>query len=171
MRAYKAFDKDLKSNGRQYEIGKSYHQDLDADCIYTLLYACVNMNDCYNHYPMDSRICEIELFGTIKEEVAKHCASDIKIIRELNEDEIISKLNSEWAYHYCRDFKDRKEIRDRITDSYWAYHYCRDVKDRKKIRGRITESEWAYHYCRDVKNRKKVRARIKDKKWKKESEK
>jgi hypothetical protein len=48
-------------------------------------------------------------------------------------------MNSEEAYLYCRYVKDRKEIRDRITDSYDAYLYCRDVEDRPEIRKLIKE--------------------------------
>ena len=45
-------------------------------------------------------------------------------------------MNSKEAYYYCRDIKDIKEIRDRITNSYWAYWYCIHVKDRKEVRDR-----------------------------------
>ena len=69
------------------------------------------------------------------------------------------------AYWYCKYVKDKKEVRDRITDSYWAYLYCSDVKDRKEVRDHITDSHKAFVYCKYVKDRKEVRDRITDSYW------
>jgi hypothetical protein len=165
MRAYKAFDKDLKYRNFQYKVGKSYHYDGEIISCKAGFHACEDMNDCFSTHSISSRIFEVKLFGTIKEELAKHCASDIKIIRELSEPEIISKLNSRWACCYCLKIKDSKDVRDRITDSYWAYFYCFNIKDRKEIRDRITESKWAYWYCHVVEDRKEVRDRITESEW------
>ena len=46
---------------------------------------------------------------------------------------------SKWAYYYCKDIKDKPEIRIYITNPYWSYSYCRDIKDRLNIRKNITE--------------------------------
>jgi hypothetical protein len=165
MRAYKAFDKDLKYRNFQYKVGKSYHYDGEIISCKAGFHACEDMNDCFSTHSISSRIFEVKLFGTIKEELAKHCASDIKIIRELSEDEIISKLDSRMAYYYCHDAKDCEEVRDRITESEWAYWYCHDIKDRKEVRDRITESRWAYWYCHDIKDCEEVRDRITDSYW------
>ena len=40
---------------------------------------------------------------------------------------------SEWAYDQCLE-NDTIQIRRLITDSGWAYCYCRDVKDRPEVR-------------------------------------
>ena len=71
-----------------------------------------------------------------------------------------STMDSYYAYEYCRDVKDRKEVRDKITGSDQAYKYCKYVKDRKEVRDKITGSDDAYYYCRDVKDRKEVRDKI-----------
>jgi hypothetical protein len=47
----------------------------------------------------------------------------------MNIEEEISKM----AYHYCRNIKDRPEIRKNITDPEWAYYYCFYVKDRPEV--------------------------------------
>ena len=60
-------------------------------------------------------------------------------------------MKSDDAYYNCKDVKERKEVRARITDSRDAYYYCRNIKDTKEIRDRITDSYYAYRYCRYVK--------------------
>ena len=67
---------------------------------------------------------------------------------------------SHWAYNYCRDVKDKPEIRQYITDSNDALWYCKNVKDRPEMRKLITDSYWAYFYCRAVKDRPEVRKLI-----------
>ena len=55
-------------------------------------------------------------------------------------------FDSEWAYWYCEDIKDTKEMRDRITDSIYAYWYCKIIKDTKEMRDRITDHRWIDKY-------------------------
>ena len=65
-----------------------------------------------------------------------------------------------WAYRYCKDVKDKPEIRKHVTDSFDAYNYCKNVKDRPEIRKYITDSEGAYWYCKNVKDRSEIRMHI-----------
>ena len=81
---------------------------------------------------------------------------------------IDKKEQNEWAYNECLRLKKEKkkdvdEIWRLITDSEWAYEYCIDVKDREQMWKRITDSYWAYRYCRDMKDRPEVRKYIKEK--------
>ena len=41
---------------------------------------------------------------------------------------------SNWAYHYCRNKKDRPEVRKLITNSRWVYYYCNVIKDDPEVR-------------------------------------
>jgi len=45
----------------------------------------------------------------------------------MNEEEI-----SKWAYKKCKD-NDQEELWSLITDSEWAYQYCINVKDRPEV--------------------------------------
>jgi len=67
---------------------------------------------------------------------------------------------SHWAYNYCRDVKDKPEIRQYITDSNDALWYCMKVKDRPSIRKFITDSHDALEYCLDIRDIKEVRKYI-----------
>jgi hypothetical protein len=122
-----------------------------------------------------SYICSF--YGLNEDKVNKY-----EYLKELKEDSIIFKVNkvlqdkidyfvknldlvelitnSNDAYLYCRDVKDRAEVRKLITNSNDAYWYCRHVKDRAEVRKMITDSNDAYGYCRYVKDRAEVRKMI-----------
>ena len=96
MKAYKAFDKNLQCRGFQYEVGKTYETEGGvAKLCQSGFHACEKLQDCYLYYPEGSRICEVELGGTIVGEGGdKVAASKITLIRELNHMEILATRNS-----------------------------------------------------------------------------
>ena len=47
---YKAFDKDLKCNGFQYEIGKSYHTEEDINLTHHGFHGCLTPLGLLNYY-------------------------------------------------------------------------------------------------------------------------
>ena len=47
---YKAFDKDLKCNGFQYEIGKSYHTEEDINLIHHGFHGCITPLGLLSYY-------------------------------------------------------------------------------------------------------------------------
>lgn len=49
--AYKAMDKNMQCSGKQYEVGKTYHED-KADCCNAGMHACENPLDVLHHYPL-----------------------------------------------------------------------------------------------------------------------
>ena len=71
------------------------------------------------------RVFKVEIIGKYIEDENKYCCKEIKILKELDAEEV---KDSRWAYRYCRDVEDREEVRKNIKDSVWAYYYCRDVK-------------------------------------------
>lgn len=64
--AYKAMDKNMQCRGKQYEVGKTYHED-KADCCHAGMHACENPLDVLHHYPLrDSpRFFEVECGGSV----------------------------------------------------------------------------------------------------------
>ena len=60
MKGYKGFDKDLKCMGKQYKIGKTFHEDEAILCVKGLHF-CENPLDVFFYYsPADSRYAEIK---------------------------------------------------------------------------------------------------------------
>lgn len=64
--AYKAMDKNMQCRGKQYEVGKTYHED-KADCCNAGMHACENPLDVLHYYPLrDSpRFFEVECGGSV----------------------------------------------------------------------------------------------------------
>ena len=64
--AYKAMDKNMMCRGKQYEVGKTYHED-KADCCHAGMHACENPLDVLHYYPLrDSpRFFEVECGGNV----------------------------------------------------------------------------------------------------------
>lgn len=97
IKAYKAFDKDMKCLDFQYEVGKEYDIE-DIELCKKGFHACEIPSDvCYYYEFVKSRFAEVELSGKIikSNNDTKICASHIKIIRELSTYEFI-KLCSKW---------------------------------------------------------------------------
>ena len=64
--AYKAMNADMTCRGKQYEVGKTYHED-KADCCNAGMHACENPLDVLHYYPLkDSpRFFEVECGGDV----------------------------------------------------------------------------------------------------------
>ena len=85
--AYKAMDKNMQCRGKQYEIGKTYHED-KADCCHTGMHACENPLDVLHYYPLkDSpRFFEVECGGNVdkSEEDSKLACTELTVKGEVN---------------------------------------------------------------------------------------
>lgn len=64
--AYKAMDKNMQCCGKQYEVGKTYHED-KADCCHAGMHACENPLDVLHYYPLSDgiRIFKVECLSLI----------------------------------------------------------------------------------------------------------
>ena len=89
MIAYKAFDKDLKCRGFQFETDKEYKHKGEIKICESGFHACEKLSDCFNYYQFnlsDTRICEVEILGQMlkHDSDSKICTDIIKINRELS---------------------------------------------------------------------------------------
>lgn len=85
--AYKAMDKNMQCRGKQYEVGKTYHED-KADCCNAGMHACENPLDVLHYYPLkDSpRFFEVECGGDVDKsgEDSKLACTELTVKGELN---------------------------------------------------------------------------------------
>ena len=96
--SYKAFDKNMKCRGFQYEVGKEYEMDGEVKCCNQGFHACKSPMEVWDYYDMlDSRYAEVEQSGKIDagENLTKVCSSRIKIKAELKLADIIN-IGVEW---------------------------------------------------------------------------
>ena len=85
--AYKAMDKNMQCRGKQYEVGKTYHED-EANCCHAGMHACENPLDVLHYYPLkDSpRFFEVECGGNVdkSEEDSKLACTELTVKGEVN---------------------------------------------------------------------------------------
>ena len=85
--AYKAMDKNMMCRGKQYEVGKTYHED-KADCCNAGMHACENPLDVLHYYSLrdSSRFFEVECGGSVdkSKEDSKLACTELTVKGEMN---------------------------------------------------------------------------------------
>ena len=84
--AYKAMDKNMQCRGKQYEVGKTYHED-KADCCNAGMHACENPLDVLHYYKVadGARFFQVECGGDIdkSDEDSKLACTELTVKGEL----------------------------------------------------------------------------------------
>ena len=110
IKSYKAFDKNMRCRGFQYEVGKEYDMNGDIQCCKRGFHACESPMEVWDYYDMlTSRFAEVEQSGKISAEAdsTKVCSSHIKIKAELKLADIIN-IGVEWL----KDLTSPSKIKD-----------------------------------------------------------
>jgi hypothetical protein len=85
--AYKAMDKNMQCRSKQYEVGKTYHED-KADCCHAGMHACENPLDVLHYYPLRNgpRFFEVECGGNVDKsgEGSKLACTELTVKGEVN---------------------------------------------------------------------------------------
>ena len=85
--AYKAMNKNMQCRGKQYEVGKTYHED-KADCCNAGMHACENPLDVLHYYPLKDgpRFFEVECGGNVDKsgEDSKLACTELTVKGEVN---------------------------------------------------------------------------------------
>ena len=87
MFGYKGFDKNLKCRGFQYEIGKTFEEDVEPKCCERGLHFCelpLDVLSYYDYSPIDgSRFAKVEALGTIDKREDKVATNKLRVDSEL----------------------------------------------------------------------------------------
>ena len=119
MRAYKAFDKDMKCKGFQFEEGKGYTHDKPIKICDSGFHACESPLDVLNYYNLcDSVFCEVEAVGNVEKKGndTKICTDKIKIGLKLDLPQFI-KAGIDFVFEKCK-------ITETTSSGYYAWVEC-----------------------------------------------
>ena len=97
MEGYKVFEPDCTCRGFQYEVGKTFEEDVTPSCCNRGFHFCKELKDCFNYYPFnpDNKVAKVIAFGEIDEESddSKCCTNKIQIVEEISWEDVLRMLN------------------------------------------------------------------------------
>ena len=95
VKGYKVFNPDWTCRGFQYEVGKTYEENITPKTCSRGFHFCERASDCFNYYTFSSRnkVAEIVALGDIDTDGVKSCTNKIQIIHEIPWDELLKIVN------------------------------------------------------------------------------
>ena len=97
MKGYKVFNSDWTCRDFQFEVGKVFEEDVTPVCCDKGFHFCTKATDCFSYYDFDpnNKVAEVEALGEIdsNDEDSKCCTNKIKIVREINWQEVLELVN------------------------------------------------------------------------------
>ena len=97
MKGYKVFKPDWTCRGYQFEVRKTFEEDVDPKCCDRGFHFCTKASDCFNYYEFDcnNKVAEVEALGVIDTHAddSKCSTNKIHIIRELTWNEVLELVN------------------------------------------------------------------------------
>ncbi len=98
VRGYKVFDHDWTCRGFQYEVGKTFEEDVTPACCDRGFHFCLRASDCFSYYKFDpdNKVAEVVALGDVDraDEDTKCCTNRIHIVREIPWDEVLRIVNT-----------------------------------------------------------------------------
>lgn len=95
MIGFKGFDQNFRCRGSQYEVGQTYEHNGRIGLCESGFHFCKTMAQVFNYYSgTDCRYAEVEAIGEIKEGDDKCVTNEIRIIREIPQDEAVRMTNT-----------------------------------------------------------------------------
>lgn len=97
MKGYKVFNPDWTCRGYQFEVGKTFTEDVTPVCCDGGVHFCKEIADCFNYFSFDpnNKVAEVEALGEIdtNEDDSKCSTNKIHIIREITWHEVLDLVN------------------------------------------------------------------------------
>ena len=97
MKGFKVFNSDWTCRGFQFEVGKTFTEDVTPVCCDRGFYFCTKAADCFRYYSFDpdNKVAEVEALGDIdtNNDDSKCSTNKIHIIREITWQEVLDLVN------------------------------------------------------------------------------
>ena len=98
VKGYKVFNPDWTCRGFQYEVGKTFEEDVAPECCEAGFHFCTKASDCFNYYDFDSsnKVAEVLALGEVdsRSDDTKCCTNKIQIVREISWQELLTIVNT-----------------------------------------------------------------------------
>ena len=97
VKGYKVFNPDWTCRGFQYEVGKTFEEDVTPKCCEAGFHFCTKASDCFYYYSFDpnNKVAEVLALGDVDSQSTntKCSTNKIQIIREISWQELLDIVN------------------------------------------------------------------------------
>ena len=97
VKGFKVFNPDWTCKGFQFEVGKTFEEDVKPECCDRGFHFCTKASDCFNYYRFDpnNKVAEVEALGDVDTHSngSKCCTNKLHIIREVSWQEVLELVN------------------------------------------------------------------------------
>ena len=95
IKGYKVFNPDWTCRGFQYEVGKTFKYGGNIEMCGKGFHFCRKASACFEYYSFDSRnkVAEVEAIGLVETSGDKSVTDEIKIVREIEWQELLTIVN------------------------------------------------------------------------------
>jgi hypothetical protein len=103
-RGYKAFDRNWRCKGFQFEVGRTYETNEPVEICKSGFHFCNEIFECFRYYPAGSKIAEVEALGEVVGDEwfgGKYATNKIRIIREVPLKEVFSSVKKSGGNTGC----------------------------------------------------------------------
>ena len=94
IKGYKVFNPDWTCRNFQYEVGKTFEEDVTPKCCDRGFHFCTKASDCFSYYGFnpENKVAEVLALGTVDTESddTKCCTNKIQIVREISWQELLN---------------------------------------------------------------------------------
>ena len=98
IKGYKVFNPDWTCRDFQYEVGKTFEDDVTPKCCSRGFHFCTKASDCFSYYGFnpENKVAEVLALGTVDTESddTKCCTNKIQIVREISWQELLTIVNT-----------------------------------------------------------------------------
>ena len=98
VKGYKVFSPTWTCRGYQYEVGKTFEENIEPKCCVRGFHFCTKIIDCFAYYAfcLENKVAEVEAVGIVDAESgdSKCCTNKIRIIREVSWHEVLELANT-----------------------------------------------------------------------------
>ncbi|MGF0017519.1 pentapeptide repeat-containing protein [Sporofaciens sp. SGI.106] len=96
VKGYKVFNHDWTCRGFQYEVGKTFEEDVKPETCNRGFHFCEKASDCFSYYPFnpENKVAEVIALGDVDSDGTKSCTNKIHIVREIPWDEVLRIVNT-----------------------------------------------------------------------------
>jgi hypothetical protein len=96
IKGFKVFNPDWTCRDFQYEVGKTYEENVKPSICGRGFHFCKQAKDCFNYYSFDpeNKVAEVLALGEVVEVGDKCCTNKIQIVREITWEELLTLVNT-----------------------------------------------------------------------------